>query len=115
MSDEKTVVKTIHAGLQPKPFTSEHQPKKNIGRPKGSLSLTTILRQSLRAGNKERAKELVEATIKNAMKGHPFAMKTVWDRIDGVIDQTIDLNAQVIIMKPGGIQKKKDSGTNQNG
>lgn len=59
------------------------------GRPKNSLSLRTLLRQKLselaEGDRKERtyAQSLIDATIRDALKGDASARKLVWEYIDG--------------------------------
>jgi hypothetical protein len=64
------------------------------GRPKKEDSLTSLLRAELEkicpADKEGRSwRELiVRATLQQAMKGMPIAMREVWDRIDGKVPQT---------------------------
>jgi hypothetical protein len=61
------------------------------GRPKGSVSLVGALRQELTA-NPGKVKEIVAATIQAAIEGDTSARKLVFDRIDGLVEQGINLN-----------------------
>ena len=65
------------------------------GRPKGSISLVEHLKRHLRENEGKNAKEIVEATYRLALDGHPQALKLVWDRIDGPVVQQVDLTAKV--------------------
>lgn len=70
------------------------------GRPKGSLSLTTLLRRALQSkricgeptpDDRPVAEWLVEAMIRQAIRGNPGYMKEIMDRIDGkVVDPVKD-------------------------
>lgn len=62
------------------------------GRPKGSISLTTLIRRALESdaigGEKTPdgrtvAEWLVDNMVKQAMKGNPAYMKEIMDRMDG--------------------------------
>ena len=67
------------------------------GRPPKSICLTSLLKEEINKINpKDRAKRtwaelIVLATIRLAIKGNATALKEVWDRIDGrVQDRRID-------------------------
>jgi len=51
------------------------------GRPKGSLSLTALLKEKLAEGTN--ADELIQSTLEQAKAGNPAAMKILWDRMEG--------------------------------
>ena len=51
------------------------------GRPKGSLSLTALLKEKLAEGTI--ADELIQSTLEQAKAGNPAAMKILWDRMEG--------------------------------
>lgn len=63
------------------------------GRPKGSVSLRTLLRKKLeeqpvdaasgKALDKTYAEGLIEATLRDALKGDASARRLVWEYIDG--------------------------------
>lgn len=58
------------------------------GRPKGSVSLTTVLRKVLKevvnpSNRKTRAEELVRQCLRFAIAGDPQFAKIIWDRSDG--------------------------------
>ena len=74
------------------PFTSERQPK-NSGRKKGSLNLSTLLKEALKGeidlteGNKTRkvtkAQAIILKQIENALKGDQRGIDSVYDRTEG--------------------------------
>ena len=70
------------------------------GRPKGSLSLSAILREVLSStpegGDKTYARGIVEATVRDALKGDAQARKLCWAYIEGAPAQSVALSG------PGG-------------
>jgi hypothetical protein len=60
------------------------------GRPKGSISLTTILKQKLAEG--DTAKDVIQWTLEQAKIGNAAALKILWDRIDGPIVNKVELD-----------------------
>ena len=90
---DENLGKNSHPGsknLRPHRFTSEDQPE-GRGRPKGSLSLTNLLRKELRANRKEKAIELMKRIIVNAGEGNAAHSKLIFDRIDGVLTEKTEL------------------------
>ena len=79
------------------PFSSVDQPE-GRGRPKGSLSLTNLLREHLTKNNYKEAKELIKAVSKNAKKGLPVCVNTVFNRIDGIQSQEIGPDDRPILV-----------------
>lgn len=71
------------------------------GRPRGSLSLLTILRHKLSEGDGERAKEIVEALLEKAKAGDAKLLIELLNRIDGKVPDkqiiTGDMGAPVAI------------------
>ncbi len=53
------------------------------GRPKGALSLTSILKDVLSEDDELLAKVFVRAMVKNACMGNAMAMKIIVERVDG--------------------------------
>jgi hypothetical protein len=72
----------------PKPLFQKGQSGNPGGRPKGSISLTTVLRTRLQ--DETLANELVDSTISQAKAGNPVALKLLWDRIDGPVLQKVE-------------------------
>ena len=79
-----------------KKFTSEYQPKKN-GRPKGSLSIKTLIQQVWSEeivddeGNaKIKALLSIKAMVDKAESGDVHAFKALAERIEGMPKQEID-------------------------
>ena len=65
------------------------------GRPKGSVSLTTILKQLIEAKDHAEAKAIVKNTITSAKLEDGQSRKMVWDRIDGpVVQKNENTNTQ---------------------
>jgi len=84
--------------LRPKkPFSTTNQPE-GRGRPKGSLSLTTLLRQELSENKKTKAKTLIKAIIKHAEAGSSSYGKMIFDRIDGIQLPEMDLDDRPILV-----------------
>jgi hypothetical protein len=93
-SDESKVAERAakYSGLRPwKPGQSGNP----SGRPKGSLSLTSILRKELHEGNKRRARELVRALLDKAADGHFQHLHEVIDRIDGPVVAKVEVQGQL--------------------
>lgn len=96
------------------------------GRPKKQDCLTDLLRQEIQkicpADREKRTwKQLiVRATLQLAMKGHPTALKEVWERVDGKVLQTEKLQlggaggkqVTIEVMYAG---QPKESGTRKSG
>ena len=65
------------------------------GRPKGSISITSAIRQKLSEVNpiSKRAylDDLVEVTLNHALKGDLKAIKEIWNHLDGSPRQTQEL------------------------
>lgn len=64
------------------------------GRPVGSLSMTTILREILsskatKKSKKTRAEEVIDAMIAKAKKGNVEAAKEIFNRIDGKVIERV--------------------------
>jgi hypothetical protein len=57
------------------------------GRPKGSVSITRVMREVLEESGEKEAKKLAKAILRNAAKGNSTAIKEVLDRIDGPVKQ----------------------------
>lgn len=78
-------------------FLPGHPPTPGGGRPKGSLSLTKILREYLEeippGEKKSRAQQFVEMTLERAKKGDKVDKKIVWNYIDGLPRQNVDLTS----------------------
>jgi hypothetical protein len=66
-----------------KPYLFQKGNPGGPGRPPGSVSLLTILKDELAKGAV--AQELVLDTIRQAKEGSPAALKLVWDRIEGPV------------------------------
>jgi hypothetical protein len=62
------------------------------GRPKGSVSIVTLMKRYLQQNNAEKAEELMEAWYKQALE-NPASLKMVLDRIDGPVTQVITVGA----------------------
>ncbi len=67
------------------------------GRPKGSLSLTEILRRELNKNGKEKAGKLVDAWIMQAIEGNGPISKIIIDRVDGVIKEELELSGGLTV------------------
>lgn len=65
------------------------------GRLKGSLSLVSILRQQLAAGDGEHAKALIKSLLKEAEGGDYQHLREVLDRIDGKVTETHQVTLRV--------------------
>lgn len=85
------------ANLRPHRFTSTDQPE-GRGRPKGSLSLTALLRKSLSENNADKAKVFVKGLIKQGSGGNPAAIKEIMGRIDGAIPEKVEVDFSGNIM-----------------
>jgi len=79
------------------------------GRPRGSVSLTSILKKTLKeVATKEGhtyAEVLVRATVQNAVKGNGQALKLCWDRIDGIL-QPAEPDTEAAVTKVGELLKR---------
>lgn len=84
-----------------KPFQKGHTLTKGIGRPKGSKSLTTLLREAMdkplsiktKKGEEETktvAEWIVGSLIKKSIEGEIKATKEVLDRLDGKTVQVVE-------------------------
>ena len=67
------------------------------GRPKGSLSLSTLLREALSENDGERAKRIIDAMITCAEKGDIRHIKELLDRIDGKVADNLNVEGGVSI------------------
>ncbi len=75
------------------PFKKGHSGNP-AGRPKGSKSLTDLLRQTLNLdGNRE---AIIDKVIALAIKGERWATELVWDRLEGKPLQVIDIEQRII-------------------
>jgi hypothetical protein len=63
------------------------------GRPKGSVSITRLMREALEESGEKEAKRLAKAILRNAAKGNSTAIKEVLDRIDGPVKQQLDVTS----------------------
>jgi len=67
------------------------------GRPKGSVSLAAILREVLAStpegSDKTYARGIVEATVRDALKGDGQARKLCWAYIDGAPAQSVQVTS----------------------
>lgn len=67
------------------------------GRPVGTLSLTGLLRKHLdsvpRGEQQTRGEIFVKKTLEKAMRGNPASEKLVWNYIDGLPKQSLDLTS----------------------
>lgn len=64
------------------------------GRPKGSKSLTDLLRQHLNQDGKREA--IIEKVVDLAIQGERWATELVWDRLEGKPLQVIDIEQRII-------------------
>lgn len=77
------------------------------GRPKGSVTLATLLEQRLRAAGKDQAKAIIDAMIQDAINGpveaRNKAREMIFDRIDGkvsvVLEGTIEHNFHGLLLE----------------
>lgn len=69
------------------PYVKGHN-KPGPGRPKGSLSLTTKLKQYL-TDHPDKLRAIIEATVNDALAGDVQARKLVFDRVDGGVPQRL--------------------------
>lgn len=60
------------------------------GKPKGSINMTTLLRELLAGGELEEARLILAALLGKAKDGDVPAIKLVIDRIDGLLTQTVN-------------------------
>jgi len=60
------------------------------GRPKGTVSLTNLLRKKLLEGTC--AQDVIDATIRDALAGDAAARKLVWERMEGLLTQPVNIN-----------------------
>lgn len=67
------------------------------GRPKGAVSLLSILRQKLAADDGVTANELVDATIRDAKNGDAQARKLCWEYIEGKPTQPVDFSGETVV------------------
>lgn len=69
------------------------------GRPKKGWSLTETMREYLSEKDvdkkKERREILVQQTFEHALKGDPTAQKLMWNYIDGMPKQPIELSGEL--------------------
>jgi hypothetical protein len=100
-------------------FTSENQPENN-GRPKGSLSLKTLIRKvwgeeyTEENGNKTvRAIKTLKALIEKAEKGDVSAFRALAERLEGQPKQEIDQNikgkAVIEVVRPSYDKDKNNT------
>jgi hypothetical protein len=68
------------------------------GRPKGSVSITRLMREALEESGEKEAKRLAKAILRNAAKGNSTAIKEVLDRIDGPVKQMQEGNVTVRVV-----------------
>jgi hypothetical protein len=59
------------------------------GRPKGTVSLTNLLRKKLLEGTC--AQDVIDATIRDALAGDAAARKLVWERMEGLLTQPVNI------------------------
>jgi hypothetical protein len=64
------------------------------GRPPRWLCLTSLVLDKLEANNGEKAKELAEAAIKQAIDGNSSALKEIWERIDGKVPDHVVVESE---------------------
>ena len=55
------------------------------GRPKGSVSLTTLLKRELRKNDGQLAEMVVKVALREAASGEFRYTKEIWDRVDGTL------------------------------
>ncbi len=60
------------------------------GRPLGSVSLTTRIKEALAADDDRKAKIFADALILQACKGNGTAIKAILDRVDGPVTQKLE-------------------------
>lgn len=93
---EKSVGKPVnprYAGLRP-PFKKGHAPPPGAGRPKGTPSLTRVLKEILAEGDGEREKELIMLALRRARK-NDRTLDLLWERIDGKVTQKIEAEVKI--------------------
>jgi len=76
------------------------------GRPKGSVSLKTLLKQALEKtslgdqpcpNGRNVAETFVEAVLIHAVAGNPSYMKEVWERVEGKVKETVEHDGEIKI------------------
>jgi len=97
--DEHAKKQELHPAMLPHRW-QKGQSGNPGGRAKGSLSLKNELAKQLKQicpGDREKRKNfqvLIQAEILRALKGDKEARKLIWDRIEGLPDAQVNLNAQ---------------------
>jgi hypothetical protein len=82
------------------------------GRPPGSLSLVSILKDYLlevpEGEKKTRAREFIEKNYQDAMSGDQTSKKAVWQYIEGLPKQPIDANIDMRFIIREDVQESKE-------
>lgn len=90
------------------------------GKPKGTLSLITILRRQLQEvgrGDKQQAEVFIESLIRDAIDGSSPDRKLIFDRLEGLPKQSIELESvalpfTIIVQKDDSGSKKSPTSAN---
>lgn len=88
------------------------------GRPKGSFSMRTLLRQQIQKlrGKAKRplAEDIIDSMLAAALQGKPWAVQMAFEHIDGkptqtvvTVEETADLGAQVGIDRIASERKRR--------
>jgi hypothetical protein len=97
-----------------KPFKKGHDPRRAKGRPLGSFSLTTAVKNYLMEAAKDGetyGDKLKKAAVLRAISKSDVLMKEIWDRTDGKVLQPTDLTSlgEKIMILPAELINKNDT------
>lgn len=67
------------------------------GRPKGSVSITELIKKALAKENGKQAKQLAQALIIQAAKGNGTAIREILNRVDGIVSESLEHTGEVVI------------------
>jgi len=93
---EQPEKKEYEVGNKKPPKAHQFKPGQSgnpAGKPKGTFTLTAILREQLEKDNGKLAKELIADAIAKSREGNGAIFKIIYDRMDGVQKAELDLTS----------------------